>query len=116
MIFPDVEKLRVYLKPGATDMRKSINGLSAMAQDVMKGDLFSGSLFVFCNRHRTRLKILYWDRNGFCLWLKRLEQDKFPWPRTSDECLEITSEQLNWLLRGVDFFNTHEALTFSRAS
>ena len=113
-MFPGTpETPRVFLKPGATDMRKSINGLSALAQEAMGGDPFSGNLFVFCNRRRRILKILYWDRNGFCLWLKRLEEHKFKWPRTAEECEEITSEQLNWLLRGLDFRVAHERLVYS---
>lgn len=116
MVFPNVEKLRVYLRPGVTDMRKSIDGLAAMAQDRMGGELFGGSLFVFCNRRRTHIKILYWDRTGFCLWLKRLEEERFPWPGTTEECREITPKELDWLLRGLDFFNVHKTLNLSRVS
>jgi transposase len=82
--------IKVYLAMGSTDMRKAINGLSVMVSEQMKLDLFSGHLFVFCNRQQTILKILYWDKNGFCLWQKRLEKDRFKWPQTSDEVMNIT--------------------------
>jgi transposase len=114
MIFPNAERLRVFLRPGATDMRKSINGLSATAQESMQGDPLSGNLFAFCNRRRNLVKMLYWDRNGFCLWLKRLEKDRFKWPRAASERLEITPEQTEWLLRGLDFRAAHATLNFSR--
>ena len=66
---------------GETDMRKSVNGLSLIVSDMLDLDPFSGHLFVFCNRRRNILKILYWDRNGFCMWYKRLEEDRFRWSR-----------------------------------
>jgi transposase len=71
---------RVYLVLGNTDMRKAINGLSILVESHLQLDPFSGHLFVFCNRRRNILKILYWDRNGFCLWQKRLEKHDFKWP------------------------------------
>ena len=72
--------LKVFLAPGATDLRKSINGLSVLAASGLELDVLSGSLFVFCNRKRDLIKIVYWDRNGFCLWMKRLEKETFQWP------------------------------------
>lgn len=114
MIFGDIRNARIFVRPGPTDMRKSINGLSVMTQQLMQGDPFSGSLFAFCNRRRNIIKILYWDRNGFCLWLKRLEKDKFLWPRDVDECLELTGEQLDWLLRGLDFRRAHGELRYTK--
>jgi transposase len=106
-------KVKIFVKPGNTDMRKQINGLSVMIQDEMQVDIFSGNLFLFCGKTRKRLKILYWDRNGFCLWMKRLEKDKFPWPKTGGEALEIPEEKLRMLLEGIDFFNAHQRLHFS---
>lgn len=93
--------VKVYLAPGVTDLRKSINGLSILVEAQMKLNPFSGYLFGFCNRKRTTIKLLYWDRNGFCLWMKRLEKDRFQWPRIGDNCLKITSQQLTWLLDGL---------------
>ena len=72
--------MRVYLAMGHTDMRKAINGLSVLVESRMQLDPFSGSLFVFTNRRRNILKVLYWHRNGFCLWQKRLEKHRFRWP------------------------------------
>jgi len=113
MFFHDIDKVRVFIKPGFTDMRKSIDGLSIIAQENMAEDPFSGNLFLFCNKRRQILKSLYWDRNGFCLWHKRLEKHRFPWPNDEGDKLLITQDQLKWLLEGVDFFNRHEKLTFS---
>ena len=106
----------IYIKPGATDMRKQINGLSLLVEEEFGEDLFNGNLFLFCSRNRRRLKIIYWDRNGFCLWLKRLEKDKFPWPKDGDEAVKITRDQLVMLLDGVNFFNAHKKINFSRVS
>ena len=105
---------RVFLALGSTDMRKAINGLSIMVEQHLSRDPFSGDLFVFCNRRRNMVKILYWDKNGFCLWQKRLEKQKFPWPGTSEEAREISFEQLSMLLAGIDFFKAHQELSFSR--
>ena len=93
---------RVYLVLGATDMRKALDGLSLVVADHLKLDAFSGHLFVFCNRSRTIVKILYWDRNGFCLWQKRLEKHHFSWPQAEQEVLELGSRELGWLLDGLD--------------
>ncbi len=71
------KEMRIYLRLGRTDFRKSVNGLSMLVEAEMKLDPLSGNLFVFCNKGKSKLKILYWDRNGFCLWYKRLEEDKF---------------------------------------
>lgn len=77
MILPS--STRAYLVLGSTDLRKAINGLSLLVTDIPEMDVFSGQLFVFCNKSRTLIKILYWDRNGFCLWQKRLEKHRFFW-------------------------------------
>jgi len=106
---------RVYLALGHTDMRKSINGLSAIVEANFDLDPFSGHLFVFCNRKRNILKILYWDRNGFCLWQKRLEKHRFKWPIQVEELCEIGQRELNWLLEGLDFsqIKGHDRLDYS---
>lgn len=74
----------VYLHREPVDFRKAINGLSAIVQDEMALSPFSRALFVFCNKKRNQLKVLYWDETGFALWQKRLERDKFKWPRPMD--------------------------------
>lgn len=111
----DLTRVKVYLQPGPTDMRKAINGLSVTVQKELQKDPLSGALYLFCNRTRNRMKILYWDRNGFCLWLKRLEKDKFPWPITEEEVIELDYQKLKWLLSGIDFFHAHKELKFLTA-
>ena len=109
----DLGKVSIYVKPGKTDMRKQINGLSIIVQEELGLNVFEKSLFIFCNKPKNRLKILYWDRNGFCLWLKRLEKDKFPWPSGESEAKEITLEQLKVILDGIDFWNAHSNIKYS---
>ena len=94
--------MRVFLAPGSTDMRKAINSLSILVESTLRLDPFSGHLFVFCNRGQTILKVLYWDRNGFCLWQKRLEKHRFKWPRDKSEVMEIGVEELGFILEGLD--------------
>jgi len=96
-----VEGKRVYLACGQTDMRKSINGLSAIVEGSFKMDPFDGALFVFCNRKRDRVKILEWDGDGFWLYFKRLEKGHFRWPAPGDEAtMALTGEELSILLGG----------------
>lgn len=78
---------RVYLAMGATDLRKSIDGLAAIVQMSFQLDPFSSNLFVFCNRKRDKLKILHWDHNGFWLYYRRLENGVFQWPDGLDKLL-----------------------------
>lgn len=91
---------QIYLACGATDMRKSINGLSSIVQSDFELDPFQCSCFVFCNRQRNRLKILRWAENGFWIHFNRLEKGHYKWP-TSDESetLQLTEEELNLLLK-----------------
>jgi len=113
ILFPD--HTRAYLVMGWTDMRKSINGLSMMVEGRFDLDPFSGHVFVFCNRRRTIIKVLYWHRNGFCLWQKRLEKEKFRWPESYEEVMEIGSRRLGWLLDGLEITQVrgHELLHYS---
>jgi len=83
-------------------MRKAINSLSILVEDTLRLDPFSGHLFVFCNRGRRILKVLYWDRNGFCLWQKRLEKHRFTWPQDRYEVMEIGTRELSFILEGLD--------------
>src|SRR4030042_193450 len=112
-MFIDPKNVNVYMFLGKTDMRKSIDGLSLMVKEMMNLDPFSENLFVFCNKRHTTLKILYWDKNGFCLWYKRLEKDKFVWPKNLTEVHEITDDELSWLLKGLDYRTAHKSLYFS---
>jgi transposase len=96
---------QVYLHRDYVDFRKSINGLGAIVQESIQLDPFSAALFVFCCRRRKKIKILYWDKTGFALWYKKLEQDCFPWPKNnSKSVLIIDSKQLRWLLDGIDLW------------
>lgn len=90
----------IYLACGYTDMRKSINGLTTIVQSSFKLDPFNASIYVFCNKHKDRIKILEWDGNGFWLHLKRLERGKFSWPAEADDenVMHLTSEELKYLL------------------
>ena len=107
---------RVYLALGTTDMRKSINGLSIIVEQAMALNPFSGELFVFCNRRRNIIKILYWDRNGFCIWHKRLEKHYFKWPESSSkDMITIGQRELMWLMEGLEIRQkgAHEKLSYS---
>ncbi len=104
---------KVYLAVGSTDMRKAINGLSILVEQAMALNPFTGDLFVFCNRARTIIKVLYWDHNGFCLWHKRLEEHLFKWPQTSEDIIIIGARQLTWLLAGLDYTSAHQQLRYT---
>jgi len=111
MIF-DLSKMRIFLRPGVTDLRKAANGLSVLVQEAMKQDPFSGSVYLFCNNDRKLLKAVYWDKTGFWLSQKRLEKNRFPWPAGETEARELTAEELQMLLAGIDFFKAHKELHF----
>lgn len=107
----------VFIHRDAVDMRKSINGLSEIVQTEGVGSLMGPSLFVFAGKRKNTIKILYFDHSGFALWMKRLEKDKFPWPKKStNEIVEISPEQLSWLLDGYDVWKLRpfEALHFEQ--
>jgi transposase len=82
-------------------MRKSIDTLAILVAEQMALDPLSGHLFAFCNRKRDTVKILCWDRNGFCLYHKRLERDRFRWPDNATEVRRIGLRELRWLLDGL---------------
>jgi transposase len=94
---------RIHLACGATDLRKSIDGLAALVQHTFKLDPFSESWFVFCNKERNKLKLLRWDVNGFWLYYRRLERGRFQWPKSKDPLTRaIDRRQLAWLLDGLN--------------
>ena len=99
---PDPALARVYLYREAVDFRKSYRGLSAIVEQELGHNPFSGELYVFCNRQRNKLKILLWEDNGFVLYYKALAEEKFRWPRHDQTLLTVTGQQLNWLLDGYD--------------
>lgn len=103
MIVP-IEHTRVYLALGATDMRKQIDALAALVEDVLEQDPFSSAVFVFCSRRRDKIKILFWQHNGFWLWYRRLERERFRWPQEEGAggSIEVSVRELRWLLEGLD--------------
>ena len=116
-MFGSISGVKVYMALGYTDMRKSINGLSIIVESRFDLDPFSGHLFVFCNRRSTIMKILYWDRNGFCLWQKRLEKERFQWPKTTGGVMMIEERELIWLMEGLELKQdkAHKRLSYSTA-
>lgn len=93
----------IHLHIDPVDGRKQINGLSSVAQHISSSCPDVGLLFAFINKARDTIRLLYWDKTGFALWIKRLEKDKFRWPRRSDKKVkEIGHKQLSWLLAGLD--------------
>jgi transposase len=97
-------------------MRKQYNGLAHLVQSSMGRDVFDGSLYVFCNKSKNTLKVLYWDNNGFCVWAKRLERHRFPWPKDHAEARAIDAEYFLLLLKGIDIFSEHPKLEFFNVS
>jgi transposase len=110
-------ELKVYVHRDAVDFRKNITGLSALVEQALGLDPFARAVYVFRNRRADRIKLLMWERNGFWLLMKRLEADKFVWPR-GDAVLELTVEQLHWLLDGIDLaaMRKHPARHYARVS
>lgn len=110
--------LAVYLHRAVIDFRKNINGLSAMVEHELRLDPFAPVVFVFGNRRKDRIKILGWDRNGFWLLQKRLEGARFVWPREDTAVIELTVQQLHWLLGGIDLaaMRGHAALSYKKAA
>lgn len=94
--------VRVYLCLTACDMRKSFDGLHALVREHLELDAFAGHLFVFTSRRRDRVKILYWDRDGFAIWSKRLEEGTYAVPYGEGSRREITAQELAAILSGID--------------
>lgn len=95
--------VRIYLACGTTDMRKGMDGLAVMAQQVLQQDPFSGAIFAFRGRRGGLVKILYWDGQGFCLFAKRLDNGRFVWPVTKEGTVTLTPAQLSMLVEGIDW-------------
>jgi len=107
---------RVYLHCDPVDFRKQINGLSAIVEQELDVSPFGDALFVFVNRRRTGIKALYWHRNGFCLWQKRLEKQRFAWPDATafEQTCPLSMRELEWLLEGFDLWHNkpHNTLNY----
>lgn len=95
--------VQVWLAAGETDLRKGFDGLAALIQLQLAEDPFSGQLFVFRGRRGDRIKILWWDGDGLCLFAKRLERGKFVWPQATSGTVSLTAAQLSMLLEGIDW-------------
>jgi transposase len=94
--------LRIFLAASPADMRKGFDGLSLLVREVIAEDPLSGHLFVFRNRRRDRVKVLYWDRDGFALWYKRLEKGTFRFPEAEGGRVEVTPAEMAAVLEGID--------------
>jgi transposase len=94
--------VRIYLAVQPADMRRGFDGLAALTTSVIGQDPLSGHLFVFCNRRRDRMKMLYWDRDGFAVWMKRLERGVFNLPTPACDRVEVTPAEMAAILEGID--------------
>ena len=114
---PGASISQVYLCCVPVDFRKQIDGLAALVEAELALNIFSDALFVFANRQRSRIKILYWHRNGFCLWQKRLEKDRFAWPSGDSSATQtIDLRELEWLLEGFDLWANYPHKTLNYQS
>jgi transposase len=107
---------RVWLVAGVTDMRKGFDGLAALVQTQISEDPFSGQLFVFRGRRGDRVKLLWWDGDGLCLFAKRLERGRFVWPRAQSGTASLSAAQLSMLLEGIDWRRPLRTQAPSRAA
>jgi len=92
----------VFLYRDPIDFRKAHRGLTAIIECELNHNPFTGHLYAFTNRQRTKIKCLFWEDNGFVLYYKSLSEEKFKWPKRTDALLTLTGEQINWLLDGYD--------------
>ena len=99
---PSLDLPQIYLYRRPVDFRKQANGLAVLVEQELGHSPFSGALYAFTNRQRTKIKCLMWEHNGFVLYYKALAEEKFKWPAPTDELLALTGEQINWLLDGYD--------------
>ena len=112
----DLNKARIFIRPGNTDLRKAVNGLAMLVEQQMKGEVFSGDVFLFCNQERKLIKAIWWDKSGFWLCQKRLEEEKYPWPESIEAVKELSRQELLMLLDGIDFFAAHKPLYYKKVS
>ena len=105
---------RIYLRCGVTDLRKAFDGLTRVVEEDLSRNITDGDFVVFCNRARNRLKAIYWDGSGVCLYSKRLEGGRFAWPNSREAALEVTSAELSMLLEGIDYRNATHRVWYRR--
>lgn len=108
------QAVKIYLCRKPADMRKSFDGLAAMTTEVIEEDPLSGHLFVFRNRRSDRVKILYWDRDGYAVWAKRLEEGTFRFPEDGEGGAVVTPTELAMMLGGVEVTRVHRHKRYSR--
>lgn len=108
---------RILVFSAATDMRKGFNGLSGLVSEHFNVELLSGHLFLFCNRRRDRIKLLYWDKDGLAVWYKRLEAGSYQLPKVDQKSntLEIDHTQLSLLLSGIDLASVKQRKRYRAA-
>jgi transposase len=107
--------VRIFLCTRPTDLRKSFDGLTGLVQECFAQDLLTGHLFLFLNRRRDRIKILYFDRDGLAIWYKRLEAGSFQLPQATDrDGIELQPAQLAMLLSGIDLRSARQRKRFHR--
>jgi len=94
--------VKVFIATAAMDMRKSFDGMAYLVDKELKKDVYSGQIFVFCNKRGDKIKIFYWDRNGYCCWYKRLERGVFRLPKVSGKSFCVSSAELGLILEGID--------------
>ena len=95
--------VKVYLACGHTDLRKGMDGLAVLVQHVLHKDPFSGAVFAFRGKRGNLVKLLHWDTQGLCLFMKRLEQGHFLWPEAKEGSVHMSAAQLSMLLEGIDW-------------
>jgi transposase len=96
---------KIFIATKRVDMRRSIDGLSILVKDILNQDALSGHMFVFVNKRGDKLKILYWDRNGFCIWYKRLEKSAFRIPKIFGSVFCVNPAELSMILEGIDLMH-----------
>ena len=106
--------VRIFLCTLPTDMRRGFDTLAAMVREIVREDPLSGHLFVFRNRRADRVKLLYWDQDGYAIWYKRLEKGTFHLPIKADGAAEIDATRLAMMLEGVDFLRLKRRPRYQR--
>ena len=103
-MFDPAKAQKIYIAVGYSDLRRGIDGFSAIIQNTFHTNPQTNALFIFCGRRSDRIKALYWDTDGYILLYKRLEGGRYQWPRTADELKELTPQQFRWLMEGLSIY------------
>ena len=111
---PNVTLTQIYLYRDPIDFRKAHKGLVALIEVELERNPYEGHLYAFTNRQRNKIKCIFWENNGFVLYYKSLSEEKFKWPKKSDEVVTLTGQQMNWLLDGYDItqMKPHKKLNY----